>query len=120
MDVKELQKAKIGLEAKPHDKDCKIGEGLTPEEEAAAKAAAAAPPAAKQTGGALPEGGAYLPLFLSMTLGLVIVSSIVISLRRLRQNAKLPADQSKAAGQHGGQETDEPPQPGHTRGPTPV
>lgn len=118
MDVQELQKAKIGLESKPHDKDCKIGEPMTPEQVAAAKAAATA---AKPLtgGGVLLENSSYLPLFLSMTLGLVIVSSIIVSLRRLRQNAK-PEQQSKAAGQHGDQETDEPPHPGHSRDPTPV
>jgi hypothetical protein len=126
MDVKELQKAKIGLEAKPHDKDCKANlTPLTEQEEAAARAAAAAkaaaPPAASASqagGGVLLENSSYLPLFLSITIGLVVVSSIVVSLRRLRQNAKSTTGQ--AAGQHGSEETDEPPHPGHTRGPTPV
>jgi hypothetical protein len=114
MDTKELQKTKIDLESKPHDKECKANlEPLTPKEEADYKAST-------QAGGALSEGSPYLPLFLSMTIGLIVVSSIIVSLRRLRQNAKPTADQSKAAGQHGDQETDEPPQPGHSRGPTPV
>jgi hypothetical protein len=116
MDVKELQKTKIDLESKPHNKDCKADlTPLTEKEEADHRASVAA-----QAGGALPEGSPYLPLFFSMTIGLIVVSSIIVSLRRLRQNAKPPADQSKAAGQHGGEETDDPPHPGHTRGPTPV
>jgi len=107
MDVKELQRTKIGQELNPKSKDCKVGEGLTPEEEAAAVAAA------KQAGGGvLLEGSSYLPLFLSMTIGLIIVSSIIVSLRRLRQNAK--------SEQHGSEETDDPPQPGNSRDPTPV
>jgi len=124
MDVKELQKAKIALESKPHDKDCKVGEGLTAAEAAAAKATATAGATATATtiaqgGGALLENSSYLPLFFFITIGLVIVSSIIVSLRRLRQNAK-PEQQSKAAGQHGSEETDDPPQPGHSRDPTPV
>jgi hypothetical protein len=116
MDVKDLQRAKIGLELKPHDKDCKANLEPLTEQEAAEETASIK---AAQAGGALPEGSFYLPLFFSMTIGLIVVSSIVVSLRRLRQNAG-PEQQSKTVKQHGGEETDEPPQPGHARGPTPV
>jgi len=68
-----------------------------------------------QVGGGLDSSNPLMPYILLGAIGFVIVSSIVVSLRRLRQNGP------KAVVQPGSEEaTDEPPQPRDTRGPTPA
>ena len=75
---------------------------------------------AEQKGGALDDSNPLATVLLG-TIGFILVSSIVVSLRRQRQNAAEPtkATNSKAAKQHGNEATDEPPEPGIPRGPTP-
>jgi hypothetical protein len=74
----------------------------------------AAPAPAPQTGGGdLQVDSGLLAPFFALTIGLIVVSSLVLSLRRLRQNGS----EGKAAAtttvkQPGDQESDDPPQPG--------
>jgi len=78
---------------------------------------------AEQKGGAFDDSNPLAAILLFGTIGFILVSSIVVSLRRQRQNAAEPKStdsaKSKAAKQHGGEATDEPPEPGIPRGPTP-
>jgi hypothetical protein len=120
LNVKELQKAKIEQElAGP---ECELTEEeRTPMTEEEVKAATAAAKAG--AGAAAMAGGALLsesstPLiagFFALTIGFIIVSSIVLSLRRSKQNAATTVPVKS-----GSEETDDPPHPGNTRDPAPV
>ena len=78
-----------------------------------------APPAAVQKGGGPPESDLLAPFF-ALTIVLVIVSSLVLSLRRLRQNGSETKATVAAVKQPGDQATDDPPHPDNSRVPTPV
>jgi hypothetical protein len=71
-------------------------------------------------GGETDSDGVLGPL-LVLTIGFIVVSSIVVSLRRSSQNTNA-ATTAKATNskQSGGEETDEPPLPGNLRNPTPA
>jgi hypothetical protein len=67
-------------------------------------------------GGGEEDSSAILGPILVLTIGVVIVSGIVVSLRRSIQNATA----TKTVKQFRSEETDEPPQPGNLRNPTPA
>jgi hypothetical protein len=73
-------------------------------------------PKMPMVGGGETDSGAILGPILVLTIGFVVVSGIVVSLRRSRQNAKTTA----ASQQSRDQETDEPPLPGNLRNHTPA
>jgi hypothetical protein len=76
-----------------------------------------APPVKIDGGGSdLNIDSGLLGPFFALTIGLIIVSSIVLSLRRLRQNGS----ETATVKQPGDQESDDPPQPGDPGVPTPV
>ena len=107
----------VGMKPLPTPESCKLDESDlkrgTPEEVAAA--------AKGQEGGGellVAENPLFGLLFLG-AIGFVIVSSIVLSLRRSRQNAAAE-QQSKAGQQPGDQETDVPPEPRNARVPPAV
>jgi len=68
-------------------------------------------------GGGETDSSGILGPILVLTIGFVVVSSIIVSLRRSRQNTNAAA---KATQQFGDQETDEPPHPGNLRNPAPA
>jgi len=108
----------VGMQPLPTPESCKLDAADlkkgTPAEVAAA--------AKEQAGGGellIAENPFFGLLFLG-AIGFVIVSSIVLSLRRSRQNAATAEQQSKAAQQPGDQETDVPPEPRNARVPPAV
>ena len=74
-------------------------------------------PKIPMVGGGETDSSAILGPILVLTIGFVVVSGIIVSLRRSRQNTDAAA---KATQQFGDQETDEPPHPGNLRNPTPA
>ena len=106
--VRETTKV-LGAESRP------VPVGITP------VGAAGVPAIPQQKGGAAPESDLLAPFF-ALTIVLVIVSSLVLSLRRLRQNGSetKAAATATAVKQPGDQATDDPPHPDNSRVPTPV
>jgi TM2 domain-containing membrane protein YozV len=76
-----------------------------------------APPALEQTGGGM-ETDLLAPFF-ALTIVLVIVSSLVLSLRRLRQNGSKQTETTTVK-QFGSEATDDPPKPANPGVPTSV
>ena len=113
--VRETTKV-LGAESRP------VPVGVTPVGAAGVPGVAAA---AVQKGGAAPESDLLAPFF-ALTIVLIVVSSIVLSLRRIRQNGsdtKAAATATTGAAtvkQPGDQATDDPPHPDNSRVPTPV
>jgi len=68
-------------------------------------------------GGGETDSGILGPI-LVLTIGFVVVSGIIVSLRRSRQNATTKT--ATTIKQSGDQETDEPPHPGNLRNPAPA
>ena len=73
----------------------------------------------KMFGGGEEDNDGILGPFLVLTIGFIVVSSIVVSLRRSSQNTNATAAKVSPK-QSGGEETDEPPNPGNLRNPTPA
>ena len=74
-------------------------------------------PKMPMVGGGETDSGILGPL-LVLTIGFVVVSGVIVSLRRSSQNATTKT--TTAVKQSGDQETDEPPHPGNLRNPTPA
>jgi hypothetical protein len=72
-----------------------------------------------QMGGAEEDTSSLLAPFFALTIVFIIASSIIVSYRRSTQNATSTATTAtaKTVNQRGGEETDEPPQPGNPRVP---
>ena len=77
-------------------------------------------PKMPMVGGGETDSSEILGPILVLTIGFVVVSGIIVSLRRSRQNANANAATASTSKQLGDQETDEPPVPGNLRNPTPA